>query len=75
MRGPIFISRNLLLVISFASLTLPLGACGEQETATVGQTFGPSPALPEPETSVFPTVNIANRWSAMISTSPIPMRS
>jgi len=59
MRGPIFISRNLLLVISFASLTLPLGACGEQETATVGQTFGPSPALPEPETSVFPTVNIA----------------
>jgi len=59
MHRPIFISRHLLLVISFASLTLPLGACDGQETATVNRTFGPSPALPEAETSILPTVNVA----------------
>ena len=59
MREPIWLSRNLLLVILVASLTLPLGACNGQEISTVEQTFGPSPALPEPETSIFPTVNVA----------------
>ena len=59
MRETIWFSRNLLLVTLIASLTLLLGACNGQETATVEQTFGPSPALPEPETSIFPTVNVA----------------
>jgi glucose/arabinose dehydrogenase len=63
---PIFISRHLLLVILFASLTLPLGACNERESATVEQTFGPSPALTEPETSILPTINVAKAigWPA-----------
>ena len=66
MREPIWLFRNLLLVILVASLTLPLGACNGQETAIVEQTFGSSPALPEPETSIFPTVNVAKAigWPA-----------
>src|SRR6516165_269063 len=66
MRETIWFSRNLLLVTLIASLTLLLGACNGQETATVEQTFGSSPALPEPETSIFPTVNVAKAigWPA-----------
>jgi len=66
MREPILIPRNLLLVIFFANLTVPLGACNGQETATVEQTFGPSPALPEPENTLIPTVNVAKAigWPA-----------
>jgi len=66
MRETIWLSRNLLLVALIASLTLLLGACNGQETATVEQTFGSSPALPEPETSIFPTVNVAKAigWPA-----------
>jgi len=66
MRESIRLSRNLLLVVLVASFTLPLGACNGQETATAEQTFGPSPALAEPETSIFPTVNVAKAigWPA-----------
>jgi len=66
MRETIWLSRNLLLVALIASLTLLLGACNGQETATVEQTFGSSPGLPEPETSIFPTVNVAKAigWPA-----------
>src|SRR6516225_3458102 len=66
MRETIWFSRNLLLVILVASLTLPLGACNGQETATVEQTFGSSPALPEPENTLIPTVNVAKAigWPA-----------
>jgi hypothetical protein len=58
--------KNLLLVISVVSLALPLAACDEPETATVGQTFGAKPALPEPEKSLLPTVNVAKAigWPA-----------
>src|SRR5579862_23067 len=45
---------------------LLLAACNEQETATVGQTFGPPPILVEPEKSLTPTVNVAKAigWPA-----------
>ena len=46
-------------------MALPLAACSDpQETATVAQTYGPSPTLPPPEHSWIPTVDIAsvNRW-------------
>src|SRR5690242_3319776 len=59
MRKPISILRDLLLAASVASLTIPLAACNVQETAAVAQSFGPEPTLPEPEKSVFPTVNVA----------------
>jgi glucose/arabinose dehydrogenase len=45
---------------------MPLAACNDQETATVGQTFGPKPTLVEPEKSLVPTVNVAKAvgWPA-----------
>ena len=47
------------------ALALPLAACNDpKDTATVAQSYGPSPTLPPPEHSWIPTVNIAtvNRW-------------
>ena len=58
--------NNLLLATRIATLALALGACSEaQETATVTQTYGPSPTLPPPEHSWIPTVDIASvkPWS------------
>jgi glucose/arabinose dehydrogenase len=49
--------KNLLLV---AMVALPLAGCNNPEdTKTVAQSYGPSPSLPQPETSWIPTVNIA----------------
>ena len=55
--------KNILLAVCVGAL--PLAACSDpQETATVAQTYGPSPTLPPPEHSWIPTVGIAsvNRW-------------
>jgi glucose/arabinose dehydrogenase len=63
MRQPI---RRLFLVAGVAGIALPLAACNDQETATVGQTFGPTPTLVAPEKSLLPTVNVAKAigWPA-----------
>jgi glucose/arabinose dehydrogenase len=57
--------KHLLLALCVGALALPLAACDDaKETATVAQTYGPSPNLPPPEQSWIPTVSIAtvNRW-------------
>jgi glucose/arabinose dehydrogenase len=59
MRKHFQLSRNLLLAMCIAGLALPLAACNEHDTAATGETFGPSPALPAPENSLIPTINIA----------------
>jgi hypothetical protein len=59
MRKPVLHLNNPLLTICVMGLALPLSACNEQETAAAEQTFGPSPALPAPESSLLPTVNVA----------------
>src|SRR6201999_2726931 len=68
MRRPVSLRGNLLLAIAAAAIALPLAGCNEQqqETATVGQTFGPKPALGEPEKSLVPVVNVAKAigWPA-----------
>ena len=51
--------NKLWLMIWVGALALPLATCNEPETASVGQTFGPSPTLPAPEKSWIPTVNVA----------------
>lgn len=52
--------NHVLLAISIGALALPLAACNESSnTGVAEQTFGPSPALPAPESSMLPTVNIA----------------
>jgi glucose/arabinose dehydrogenase len=55
------IMRNhLRLAICAGALALPLAACNEPpNTAVAEQTFGPSPTLPAPESSMLPTVNVA----------------
>jgi glucose/arabinose dehydrogenase len=57
--------RDILLALGVAALALPLAACNDpKDTATVTQSYGPSPSLPPPEHSWIPTVDIAtvNRW-------------
>ena len=58
--------RNHWLIAAAVSLAVSLTGCNEQETATVGQTYGPKPVLVEPEKSVVPTVNVAKAvgWPA-----------
>src|ERR1700734_3284307 len=66
MRKALSLDRNRLLAAFAVSLALLLAGCNEQETATVGQTFGPKPTLVEPEKSLVPTVNVAKAigWPA-----------
>jgi glucose/arabinose dehydrogenase len=52
--------NHLLLSICVAALALPLGGCSESsDTTTAEQTFGPSPTLPPPQSSLIPTINVA----------------
>jgi glucose/arabinose dehydrogenase len=66
MRNPFLSSAKPVLAVCITGLALLLAACNEQETTTVGQTFGPKPALVEPEKSLVPTVNVAKAigWPA-----------
>jgi glucose/arabinose dehydrogenase len=52
--------NNLLLAVCVGALALPLASCKDpQDTVTAEQSFGNTPTLPEPQSSVLPTVNIA----------------
>src|SRR5436309_3384526 len=58
--------KYMLLAICVGALALPLAACNDpKDTATVAQSYGPSPNLPPPEHSWIPTVDIASvsRWA------------
>ena len=57
--------KNIFLAAYVAVLALPLAACNDPtDTASVAQSYGPSPNLPPPEHSWLPTVDIASvtRW-------------
>src|SRR3954471_19433436 len=59
--------NNLLLAVSIGALVLPLSSCKDaQDTVTAEQSFGASPTLPAPQSSMLPTVNIATAagWPA-----------
>jgi glucose/arabinose dehydrogenase len=59
-RRGIIMRNHLLLAISIGALVLPLAACNESSnTAVAEQTFGPSPTLPAPQSSLIPTINVA----------------
>jgi glucose/arabinose dehydrogenase len=52
--------NHLLLTICVATLALPLACCSESsDTTAAEQTFGPSPTLPPPQSSLIPTINVA----------------
>lgn len=58
--------RTCVLCGCLALSVLLLGACGHKAQLTLEQGVGPDPALPKPQSSILPTVNIAkaNRWQA-----------
>src|SRR5437588_10206553 len=63
--GNLAMRKYILLAICVGALALPLAACNDpRDTATVAQSYGPSPNLPPPEHSWIPTVDIASvsRW-------------
>ena len=52
--------KNLLMAMTVGAMTLPLAACNDpQDTVTAEQSYGASPTLPPPQTSLIPTVNVA----------------
>jgi glucose/arabinose dehydrogenase len=52
--------NHLLLTTCVAALALPLACCSESsDTTAAEQTFGPSPTLPPPQSSLIPTINVA----------------
>jgi glucose/arabinose dehydrogenase len=51
--------NKLWLAIWMGALALPLAACNEPSTVAVEQTFGPSPTLPAPQSSLIPTIDVA----------------
>ena len=52
--------KNLLMAMTIGAMTLPLAACNDpQDTVTAEQSYGASPILPAPQTSLIPTVNVA----------------
>ena len=59
--------KNLLMAMTIGAMTLPLAACNDpQDTVTAEQSYGASPSLPAPQTSLIPTVNVAKAtgWPA-----------
>jgi hypothetical protein len=52
-------SMNIARGICAGMLALTLGACNESTALPPEQGFGPTPTLPEPQSSWIPTVNIA----------------
>ena len=56
--------KNLILAISIGAMALPLAGCNDpQDTATAEQSYGASPELPAPQSSMIPTINVATATS------------
>jgi glucose/arabinose dehydrogenase len=56
--------KNLILAISIGAMALPLAGCNDpQDTATAEQSYGASPELPAPQSSLIPTINVATATS------------
>src|SRR3954447_9136761 len=52
--------NKFLLAVCIGALTLQLASCKDaQDTVTAEQSYGASPTLPAPQSSMLPTVNIA----------------
>jgi glucose/arabinose dehydrogenase len=60
-----------LLFTVLASVLL-LGACAESARLSVAEGTGPNPALPEPASTLIPTVNIAPAKGWPAGTAPVP---
>lgn len=65
-------TQHLALPCAALAALFLLGACAESAKLTVAQGTGPNPSLPEPVTSVIPTVNIAPAKGWPAGTAPVP---
>jgi glucose/arabinose dehydrogenase len=65
-------SAQLLLPIASAAIVLALTGCASPSKSPITDSYGPQPHLPEPKSSLFPTVNIApaTGWPAGIMPTP-----
>lgn len=65
-------SAQLLLPIAGAAIVLALTGCASPSKSPITDSYGPQPHLPEPKSSLFPTVNIApaTGWPAGIMPTP-----
>ncbi|PWC34047.1 sorbosone dehydrogenase family protein [Azospirillum sp. TSO35-2] len=68
MRSP----HALALTLSAAVAALTLTACGDEAKLPVSAGTGPSPTLPEPRSSLIPTVNIADAVGWPQGAQPVP---
>ena len=61
---------RVLLIAAAGILALALSACGESSQLPEQASTGPDPQIPAPQTSLIPTVNIADAtgWSGAGST-------
>jgi glucose/arabinose dehydrogenase len=56
--------KNLMLAAAIGAIALPLPGCNDpQDTATAEQSYGASPELPAPQSSLIPTINVATATS------------
>ena len=65
-------ARPLLLLSTALSSVFLLGACAESARLSVAQGTGPNPSLPEPATTLIPTVNIAPARGWPDGATPLP---
>ena len=57
--------KKLLRVLLVGAMVLPVAACNDpQDTATADKSYGASPELPAPQSSLIPTINVATatKW-------------
>ncbi|MGE8557627.1 MAG: PQQ-dependent sugar dehydrogenase [Acinetobacter sp.] len=67
-------SAQLLLPLAGSAIVLALTGCASPSNSPVTDSYGPQPHLPEPRSSLFPTVNIAPAKGWPAGTMPTPAK-
>ncbi|MCG2607893.1 sorbosone dehydrogenase family protein [Acinetobacter sp. SM34] len=65
-------SAQLLLPLAGSAIVLALTGCASPSRSPITDSYGPQPHLPEPKSSLFPTVNIAPATGWPAGTMPTP---
>ena len=65
-------SARFLLPIVSSAIVLALTGCASSSNSPITDSYGPQPNLPEPKSSLLPTVNIAPAKGWPVGTMPTP---
>lgn len=65
-------TSRLAIMLCATVAVLSLAACGEQASLPVSAGTGPNPTLPEPKSTLIPTVKIADAIGWPQGTQPTP---